>query len=170
MFLTLLLVFAAGTSLMSPGNASSTDHLQKSTVKETVTWTIPANQCPSLPAGVSVSGIGQRQQLMLTNMRPNGTSQVTINDTVRGDAVDSAGNSYRFFYHNVSHQNVPAMDGQPIRVHMIDVFVLHGQGVTGFRVSFNWTWTYTPPAGIFPPVDNFHMIATNGEPFLCDPI
>jgi hypothetical protein len=166
----LLLVFAASTSLMSPGNATSTAQVQRTTTQERVDWTIPANQCPRLPAGVSVTGTGQRLQHTLTKEQPDGTSRVTIIDTVKGWATDSLGNPYTFFYHNVAHLNVPASQGQPIRVHMVDIFVLHGSSAKGFHVFFNWTWSYTPPAEIWPPAENLHKIATHGDPFLCDPI
>ena len=175
LLLTLLLVFAAGsTSLMSPGNASSAAQVQRTTSRERVDWTTPANQCPRLPKGVSVSGSGHRVQHVSTNKRPDGSSRITIIDTVKGKAKDSRGHHYRFFYHNESYQKVPATEGQPISVHMVDVFVLQGRGhhhrYRGFTVFFNWTWTYTPPVGIWPPADNLHKIATYGDPFLCDPI
>jgi hypothetical protein len=174
LFLTMLLVFAAGTSLMSPGNATTTAQVQQTTSRERVDWKIPANQCPRLPAGVSVTGSGHRVQHVVTNKRPNGTTRITVIDTVKGHAKDSRGHHYTFFYHNESVENVPAAQDQPIAVHMVDVFVLQGRNHhhkhRGFTVFFNWTWSYTPPAEIWPPADNLHKIATYGDPYLCDPI
>ena len=48
--------------------------------------------------------------------------------------------------------------------------LLQGSSTKGFHVFFNWTWSYTPPAEIWPPAENLHKIATHGDPFLCDPI
>jgi hypothetical protein len=147
-------------------------------VRETVTWTLPANQCPSIPEDLSVSGAGQRVMHTRTRHREDGSTKVTIEDTVKGPAIDDLGREYRFLYYNLSTQVIPPSGG-PIRVHMVDVFRLglssdhrgsHGNRFQGFRVDFDWTWTFTPPAEIWPPQDNLLKRSTHGDPFLCDPI
>jgi hypothetical protein len=142
------------------------------TVREEVLWTLPAGQCPSLPAGVSVSGTGQRHQVTTTLTRADGSVTLITNDVVKGDAVDSTGRTYRFVYQN--HSTVtqpPAGSGLPVRVQMTDTFVLHGPGGgSTLDVGFNWRWTYTPPDAFWPPDDNWERLSTRGDPLLCDPI
>jgi hypothetical protein len=100
----------------------------------------------------------------------DGSSQILINDLVTGTAVDSNGGTYHFVYHNHSTQDVPSGSG-PIQVSMVDSFVLNGDGgAAHMSVGFNWRWTYTPPAELWPPVDHWQKVSTRGEPFLCDPI
>ena len=140
-------------------------------VHETVSWTIPADQCPSLPAGLSVSGTGDRRTMINTKTNKDGSTQVVTNDVVQGDAVDSEGGTYHFTYTNHSIVVIPAESGLPIQVNMSDNFVLNGQGSAGhMTVGFEWRWTYTPPAEIWPPVDNWQQVSTRGEPLLCDPL
>lgn len=139
-------------------------------VRETVTWTLPAGQCASLPAGVSVSGTGQRIAVTNTKVNADGSGQILINDLVTGTAVDSNGDTYHFIYHNHSTQDVPSGSG-PIQVSMTDSFVLNGGGSAAhMSVGFNWRWTYTPPAEIWPPLDNWQQLSTRGDPLHCDPI
>ncbi len=166
--LLLALMLLVGVSSASAAPLVTTTH---ETVRGTVPWTLPADQCPSLPAGVSVSGTGERLQVTNTKVNADGSSQIVINDLVRGTAVDSNGGTYHFVYHNHSIQDVPSGSGLPIQVNMTDSFVLNGHGsARHMSVGFNWRWTYTPPAEIWPPVDNFQQVSTRGDPFLCDPI
>jgi hypothetical protein len=181
----LLILFAVpANSGASPATQTRTDSssqaTQRQTVRETVTWTLPANQCPNIPDKLSVAGAGQRVMHTRTRTGDKGTKQVRIEDTVKGPAIDSAGREYRFFYYNLSTQVIPASGG-PIKVHMIDVFRLrrtdhsnhhgsHRDGFKGLRVDFDWTWTFTPPHELWPPQNNLKKSSTHGDPFLCDPI
>jgi len=103
-------------------------------------------------------------------VNPDGSSELIVNDVVRGDAVDSNGDTYHFIYTNHSITSTPAGSG-PIQIHMTDNFVLNGRGAAGHLVvGFNWSWTYTPPAEGWPPADNWQQNSTRGVPLLCDPI
>lgn len=160
----MLVLFAAATSVSAAPAASHT------TVRETVTWTLPADQCASLTAGVSVTGTGERKLVTNTHANADGSSQVVANDLVTGTAVGSDGSTYRFIYHNHTTQDMPSAGG-PIRITMIDDFVLNGDGsAPDMSIGFNWRWTYTPPAASWPPADNWQQISTRGDSFACDPI
>src|SRR5262245_35277023 len=115
----LLMLFAASASASAAPLASTT----RKTVPETVTWTLPANQCPALPAGVSVEGTGQRHSESYTKVNPDGSSQILINDLVTGSAVDSNGRTYRFVYTNHSTELVPA-SGLPHQISLTERFML----------------------------------------------
>jgi hypothetical protein len=161
------LVLVLTLLILVPSASAASSH---EIVRETVTWTLPAGQCASLPAGISVSGTGERLEVINTKLNADGSSQILINDLVTGTAVDSSGGTYRFVYHNHSTQDVPSGSG-PIHVNMVDSFVLNGNGSVGhMSVGFNWRWSYSPPAEIWPPSDNFQQVSTRGDPFLCDPI
>ena len=166
--LLLLMLFAASASASAAPAATATHK----TVRETVSWTLPASQCPNLPADISVSGTGQRLEVINTNMRADGSSQIVIDDQVKGGAVDSNGGAYTFVYQNHSTEDVPASgSGLPNHISMTDSFILNGKGSAAhLTVGFNWRWTYTPPEAYWPPVHNVQQLSTRGEPVLCDPI
>ena len=165
--LLLALMLFATVASASAASRSTATH---ATVRETVEWTLPADQCTSLPAGVSVSGIGERTMVTNTNVNADGSSQIVSNDLVSGSAVGSDGSTYRFIYHNHTAQDLPRAGG-PIRVTMVDHFVLNGDGsAASLSIGFNWRWTYTPPAESWPPADNWQRISTRGDSFTCDPI
>jgi hypothetical protein len=164
--LLLLLLVAAPAASAAP--QVTTTH---ETVGGTVTWTLPAGQCADLPAGVWVSGTGERQQEVITKTRADGSSEVLINDLVKGTAIDSSNNTYTFLYHNHSTEDrPPSGSGLAIRVRMNDTFDLNGHGGTRLHVAFTWRWTYTPPAAQWPPVYNVQQLSTQGDPLTCDPI
>ena len=166
--LLMLMLFAASATASAAPSAGATHE----SVRETVTWTLPAGQCPNLPAGVSVSGSGERLEEINTKLNSDGGSRIVINDLVTGSAVDSSGGTYLFIYHNHSIEDVPPSgSGLPHQISMIDSFVLNGGGsASHMSVGFNWRWTYTPPEAIWPPAHNLQKISTRGEPERCDPI
>ena len=49
----------------------------RQTVRETVSWTLPADQCKSLPAGVAVTGTGERDQAIVTRVRPTAAASTS---------------------------------------------------------------------------------------------
>jgi hypothetical protein len=161
--LLLLILFISVSSVYGrPGNTHST-------VNGPITpWFIPAGQCPSLPAGLSLTGTGERISQTNTRENADGSKTITINDLVVGDAVGSDGSTYHYKYSNHSTENVPA-SGSPKQVSMTDSFVLNG-GAVHVNVGFNWRWTYTTPDEYFPPQHDWEQISTIGDPFLCDPI
>jgi hypothetical protein len=164
--LLFLALFATSASASAAPLASDTHTI----VHEKVTWTLPANQCASLPVGISVSGTGERIAVTNTTINADGSSQIVSNDLVIGTAVGSDGSTYRFVYHNHTAQNLPNGSG-PIDIHMVDSFMLKGHGrARDVNTGFNWRWTYIPPAESWPPVDNWQKISTRGDSFTCDPI
>jgi hypothetical protein len=139
-------------------------------IRGSVSFTLPADTCPAFPAGVSLSGTGERYQVITTKVKPDGRTLVVSNDFIQGTAQDSNGGTYTFLYSNQDRNRAPA-SGSPIKVHMIDVFTLNGNGsISDFTVAFNWTWKYTPPEGEWPPNHNWQQLYTLGDPLHCDPL
>src|SRR5262245_57882927 len=146
------------------------DEIKTKIVRGAVEWTLPANQCSSLPAGVSVSGTGERVQVISTRKGEDGSTKIIDNDFVEGTAVDSAGHTYHFIYANQARQQVPRRRA-PINVDMTDSFILTDDaGGNPLVVAFVWRWTYSPPAELWPPADNLQQDYTQGDAFTCDPI
>jgi hypothetical protein len=165
--LLLTLMFLVGASSVYGDGPPLNIH---ESVREPVSWTIPAGQCPSFPAGLSVSGTGERHAVVNTKENQDGSTRIIINDVVRGTAVDSNGDTYHFIYSNHSTQYIPA-SGLPIEFEMTDNFVLNGRGAAGnLEVGFVMRWTITDPNDPTWPPPNAEMINVRGEAFLCDPI
>ncbi len=155
------------------GPAASAAPLQRTVthqiVREAVTWSIPAGQCPNLPSGVSVSGSGDRYMVIITQWNADGSRRMIIADVVKGAAVDSNGMTYQFIYRNESRRDI-APDGVSVQVNMADSFVLRsGDQAPQIDVAFVWSWTFTLP-NEWPPVDNWQQTYTRGDPIACDPI
>lgn len=158
--LALVLFAGASSAAAAPG-----DH---EVISETVSFTIPADQCPLLPAGVSVSGTGERHMIINTHTKADGTTEVRTNDLIKGVATDSNGGVHKFVYHNSSTLTIPPSGDYSIS--MNDSFVLSGPG-PHYSVTFNWRWTFTSLELLWPPVDNWEQI--HGDPdliFACDPL
>jgi len=165
-----VMLFAAAPALAAAPHAPVST---REVVKETVTWTIPAGQCSSLSA--EVTGIGQRNETIVTTTKADGSQTQVIEDAVSGTAVDTNGQKYTFFYGNHSVWNTPA-SGTPVSIKMNDLFLLQTRASAAnngyvVRASFVWRWTYDPTTSeAWPPVDNFVKVQTFGEPLTCDPI
>ncbi len=160
--LVFLMLFAGVSPVAA---APATDH---QVVNETVTFTIPADQCPELPAGLSIDGSGERHMVVNTHTMADGTTEVRINDLVTGVATDSNGGVHKFVYHNSSTQSI--LPSGFTAISMNDSFELTGPG-PHYSVSFNWRWTFTGPNLVFPPVDNFVNLHGDVDLVLaCDPI
>jgi hypothetical protein len=164
----LTLILFVGVSPVAA--ATGTDH---EVVSGTVTFTIDADQCPLLPAGVSITGTGERHMVINTHTKADGTIEVRTNDLVKGVATDSDGGVHKFVYHNSSTLTIPTSGDNSIS--MNDIFVLSGPG-PHYSVGFNWRWTFTGDA-LWPPVDNWEIL--HGDPDLiiapdlspvCDPL
>src|SRR5688572_30572567 len=70
-------------------------------VEGTVDWVLPAGQCDAAPAGLT--GSGERHQVIKTQTNPDGSTEITSNDVVKGTATDPDGSgSYHFVYINHS--------------------------------------------------------------------
>ena len=129
---------------------------------------IAANQCPELPAGVSVTGTGQRQTIINTRTQADGTIEIRTNDLAKGVATDSNGGVHKFVYHNSSTLTIPPSGDYSIS--MSDSFELTGPG-PHYSVGFNWRWTFTGPDLVFPPVDNWVNLHGDRDLILaCDPL
>jgi hypothetical protein len=157
--------------LIAPPPASTATLVSntREVVRETVTWTLPADQCPDLPPGVAVTGTGNRFMQIFTKTFADGSSQQVINDVVQGTAN---GQTYTFVYRNTATLNIPANPSDPVHIQMADTFVLTGKGVKGIDIAFHWRWTYQPPAAPFDvfPLANLRADYTKGDPLACDPI
>ena len=128
---------------------------------------IAADQCPLLPAGVSVEGSGESVAIINTRNLADGSMVVRINNLIKGDAIDSNGDAHKFVYHNSSTQTI--LPSGFTTISMNDSFVLTGPG-PHYSVTFNWRWTFTQP-NLWPPVDNWEQL--HGDPaliFKCDPL
>src|SRR5262245_36421067 len=92
--LTIYVLFALMLFVgVSPAAAApAADH---QVVNEAVGFSIAADQCPKLPAGLSVDGSGQRHMIINTNTKADGTTEVRINDLVTGVATDSNGGAHK---------------------------------------------------------------------------
>ena len=159
----LALMLFAGASPAAA--APATDH---QVVTGPVSFTIPADQCPLLPAGVSVSGTGERQMIINTHTKKDGTTEIRVNDLIKGVATDSDGGVHKFVYHNASTETI-LQSGLHL-ISMNDSFVLSGPG-PHYSVTFNWRWTFTAPTPFWPPTDNWEIL--HGDPdlvFACDPL
>ena len=159
--LVLMLFIGVSSATAAPAN----DH---QVISETISFTIPADQCPELPAGVSVSGSGERKMIINTHTKNDGTTEIRVNDLIKGVATDSSGGTHKFVYHNSSTETVLLSGVHTIS--MNDSFVLSGPG-PHFSVTFNWRWTFTPPEPFWPPAHDLETL--NGDPatvFACDPL
>ena len=144
--------------------APATDH---QVVTGPASFFIPADQCPELPAGVSVEGSGESVAIVNTRTLEDGSIVVRINNVIKGDAIDSNGGAHKFVYHNSSTQTI--LPSGFTTISMNDSFALTGPG-PHYNVTFNWRWTFTQP-NLWPPVDNWEQLA--GDPaliFACDPL
>jgi hypothetical protein len=154
-----LMVFAG----ISPAAAApATDH---QVVTGPVSFSIPADQCSELPAGVSVSGSGESIAVINTRTLEDGSTETRTNNVIKGVATDSNGGSHTFVYQNYSVDT--ALPNGTHRMSMSDTFVLNGPG-PHFSIGFNWRWTYTE--SFWPPQDNWEQISTRGDVFACDPL
>jgi hypothetical protein len=154
-----LMLFVAVSSVAA---APASDH---QVVSGTANFTIPADQCPALPAGVSVTGSGQSVAIINTRTLADGSIQTRINNVIKGVATDSNGGSHSFEYQNYSVDTT--LPSGLHTISMTDTFVLNGPGPQ-FHVGFNWRWTYTE--SYWPPQDNWEQISTRGDIFACDPL
>jgi hypothetical protein len=159
--LIVLLLLVSVPSALASGPVSVTHEI----VDGTVNWSMSPAQCTKLQA--DLSGTGTRHMVITTKDYADGSSEILINDLVKGTASDSTG-TYLFMYSNHSIESVPAGGGTH-QVEMVDSFVMNGSGSAKLNVGFNWRWTYTPPAELWPPVDNWRQISTRGD-VSCDPL
>ena len=165
LIINVLLVLILFIGVSPAAAARAADHQE---VTETVAFSIPADQCPELPAGVSVSGTGERHEVINTHTMADGTIEVRTNDLIKGTATDSNGGVHKFVYHNSSTLTIPTSGDYSIS--MNDSFELTGPG-PHYSVTFNWRWTFASLDLLWPPVDNWEQLHGNPDLiFACDPL
>ena len=162
----ILLVLMLFVVVSSAAAAPAADH---QVVTGPASFTIPADQCPKLPAGVSVSGSGESVAVINTRTLADGTQVIRVNNLIKGVATDSNGGVHKFVYHNSSTETI-----LPSGLHTIsmnDTFALSGPG-PHYSVGFNWRWTFTPPEPFFPPpAHDFEPLHGDLDTVLmCDPL
>ena len=149
---------AAATPVAAFGTASGTR------LHTAINFTLSG--CPSLPAGVTVSGSGDDFLVLNSRLDEDGVTHMERNDLVIGTATDSAGASYKFNYHNHSNILVPP-GGFPWSFSTTDHFNLIGNGQANqLHVHFVARVTFPSPSD--PPIAEF--VNSRGNPFACDPI
>jgi len=164
LIIPVLLVLMLFVGVSPVAAASGNDH---QVFTDPATFSIPAGQCPLLPAGISVDGSGESVAIVNSRTLADGTIVVRINNLIKGDAMDSDGGAHKFVYHNSSTQTIQP-DGFTT-ISMNDSFELTGPG-PHYSVGFNWRWTFTGDL-VFPPEDNF--VNLHGDVALvlaCDPL
>src|SRR5690242_6199762 len=157
--LVVLLLFVGVTSAAA---APASDH---QVVTGTASFSMPADQCPQLPAGVSVWGSGKSVAYINSHTLPDGSVQTITNNVIKGTATDSNGGSHKFEYQNYSTDT--ALPDGTHTISMSDTFVLNGPG-PHYTVGFHWSWTYT--VSFWPPESNLVQTSTRGDVFACDPL
>jgi hypothetical protein len=138
-----------------------------------VSFTIAANQCPKLPAGIAiVDASGESVTMSNTHTLPDGSTVVNSNNVIKGTATDSNGDVHKFMYQNFSTDT--ALASGTHQISMTDTFVLSGPG-PNYSVGFYWRWTYNPtldpPESFWPPAHNLQTIRGNEDDvYACDPL
>lgn len=163
-----LLVLMLFVGVSPAAAASGNDH---QVFTGPASFTIDANKCPLLPAGVSVEGSGESVAIVNSRTLEDGSIVVRVNNLIKGTAtvtIDGNSSEQQFVYHNSSTQTImPSGDSS---ISMNDLFVLSGPG-PHYSVSFNWRWTFPGTDLVFPPQDNF--VNLHGDVALvlaCDPL
>ncbi len=166
LIIPVLLVLMLFVGVSPVAAASGNDH---QVFTGPASFSIPADQCPLLPAGVSVDGAGESVAIVNSRTLADGTIVVRVNNLIKGVATDSNGGVHKFVYHNSSTETI-----LPSGVHEIsmnDIFELTGPG-PHYSVGFNWRWTFTPPEPFFPPPEHdFEPLHGDLDTILaCDPL
>jgi len=135
------------------------------------TFTIPAGQCPTLPAGLAIQGQGTEHTTIVIggdaddpdNEDNDGDAPMfRLNTTIVGTATDNAGGQYKFNYRlRVRSLNDPTSGVA------VDTFRLHGKGAadglaTLIRANLTFDANFNPIA--------FDLVELAGDPFHCDPL
>jgi hypothetical protein len=124
-------------------------------------FTIPAGQCPQLPAGVEVKGLGLERTTTVADGEENLTFSLLTR--IDGTATDSQGGAYRFAY-QLRFKKPAQLPGTAIAV---DTFKLSGTGAADGVTTFIKV-RVTLDAGANPIA--FEILEQSGNPFQCDPL
>ena len=134
-------------------------------------FTIPAGQCPQLPAGVQVKGLGLERTTTVVMSADEGDRHQQDDDSltysllsrVDGTATDNLGGTYRFSY-QLRFKRPALVPGTAIAV---DTFKLTGTGAADGMSTFV-KLRVTLDSGANPVA--FEILEQSGNPFQCDPI
>ena len=160
----LLPITLIGTSLIS---AQENTKVTNQVTRETVDWSLSAEQCDKLEE--DLSGTGEKTASLTTTEAEDGSKHTVEDVIITGTASDSTG-TYTFVYANRAVRDIPPEGEGTTAIFMIDSFYLHGTGTADLNEAFIWSWTFTPPAEEWPPVDNWEQMHTLGDPINCDPL
>ncbi len=164
----LLLVLPALLMFVGVAPAAAAPTADHQVVPVPANFTIPAGQCASLPAGVSLVGVGQGEATINTRTMPDGSVVTNTTTVSKGVATDSNGGVHQFIYQNFNADTL--WPNGEHSVNMTDTFIVTGPGPQ-YSVGFNWSWTYTDlNVDYWPPVHNLVKISTRNDPFTCDPL
>lgn len=108
-----------------------------------VTWMLDASFCGDIPSNVTGNGILNEQTYSRSTWR--GMTIVNYKGDATGTAVDEAGVTYRWIYHNTRRYTYPA-NGAPFPMFMTDSFLLvRWDGVVVVDTGFTVLMTYASP-------------------------
>lgn len=161
--LLLVVVLVGASSIAAQEESNVTNQI----TRETVEWTLSDEQCDKLDE--PLSGTGEKTVSLTTTEAEDGSKHTVEDAIITGTASDSTG-TYTFVYANRAVRDIPPEGEGEIKIFMIDSFYMHGTGEAELNEAFIWSWTYTPPAEEFPPIDNWEQMHTIGDPINCDPL
>jgi hypothetical protein len=162
-----LVVILVGASSITAHEGDEKGKVTNQVTRETVEWSLSAEQCKKLEE--DLSGTGEKTASVTTTEAEDGSKHVIEDVIITGTASDSTG-TYTFVYANHAERDIPAEEDGTISMFMVDSFYLSGTGKAELNENFTWSWTYTPPAEEWPPVDNWEQMHTVGDPLTCDPL
>jgi hypothetical protein len=140
------------------------------TIIKSRSFTIPAGQCPRLPANVKVEGLGlERTTTLIEGGEGSGVDDGKVSlrgsllTKISGTATDNLGGRYTFTYQLASKRPIP-IPGSGI---IVDTFKLTGTGVanglsTFFRARVTFDSGFNFVGG--------EILEESGTPFGCDPL
>lgn len=151
-------------AVLSAGIVSAASPNAESTIifEEPIEFTLPAGVCPDLPADLAIEFTGTIRGHLHVSVDAAGVFHVNAPDSIVGTATDSAGETYRFNYHNV----LTAQDGGfPIVARITDHFNLVGNGAADqLHVGFTLRLIITEDG------ESVAFAVDRGDPALCDAI
>ena len=149
--------------------AASTHDDGGQTIVRPRTFTIPAGQCPTLPAGLAIQGQGtERTTITIGPGEADDDDEgdaptFRLNTRIVGTASDNAGGEYKFDY----RLRVRSLEDDPAHGVAVDTFRLSGKGAanglaTLIRVNLTFDASFNPIV--------FDIVELQGNPFQCDPL
>lgn len=138
-----------------------------------VNWVLASGhdpgQCPNLPDGIVLTGVGQ--EVFTSKRRTDRWGITHLHDTSikQGSVTDNAGNTYRFDYINTAWSI--SRDGENFRGIMFDVFSVKGRGPGTLRNGFLAQIEFGADYFRADPISEFgNPFAFPSGPGICDPI